>query len=206
MPELPAGEARRALLLRYGQLVASLGGTYHTAGDMNITPADLDVMHERLPLGVRHDRRRRQQRPRHRARRAARHPREHRARLRLARPRRAHACSSRAWAPSVTISRATSSPKARPCSSPTSTSGAPPSERRDGCSRRRRRGRALDRVRRLCAVRGRRHAERRHDPAPALPHRRRLGEQPARRARRRGAPARRRHPLRARLRRSTRAE
>ena len=47
--ELPAGDARRALLLRYGDLVASLGGTYRTAGDMNITPADLDVVHERCP-------------------------------------------------------------------------------------------------------------------------------------------------------------
>ncbi len=49
VPELPAGEARRALLLRYGKLVASLGGTYRTAGDMNITPEDLDVVHEVCP-------------------------------------------------------------------------------------------------------------------------------------------------------------
>ena len=47
VPELPAGEARRKLLLRYGDLVASLGGTYRTAGDMNITPNDLDVVAER---------------------------------------------------------------------------------------------------------------------------------------------------------------
>ena len=47
VPELPVGDARRALLLRYGDLVASLHGTYHTAGDMNITPADLDVVKER---------------------------------------------------------------------------------------------------------------------------------------------------------------
>jgi leucine dehydrogenase len=47
VPELPTGEARRALLLRYGELVQSLGGTYRTAGDMNITPQDLDVVHER---------------------------------------------------------------------------------------------------------------------------------------------------------------
>jgi glutamate dehydrogenase/leucine dehydrogenase len=46
VPELPTGERRRALLLRYGRLVAALGGTYRTAGDMNITPADLDVVHE----------------------------------------------------------------------------------------------------------------------------------------------------------------
>lgn len=46
VPELPTGEARRKLLLRYGQLVQSLGGTYRTAGDMNITPQDLDVVAE----------------------------------------------------------------------------------------------------------------------------------------------------------------
>ncbi len=49
VPALPEGEARRALLLRYGELVTSLGGTFHTAGDMNITPADLDVVAERCP-------------------------------------------------------------------------------------------------------------------------------------------------------------
>jgi leucine dehydrogenase len=47
VPELPSGEPRRALLRRYGDLVASLGGTYRTAGDMNISPADLDVVRER---------------------------------------------------------------------------------------------------------------------------------------------------------------
>ena len=47
VPELPTGTARRTLLLRYGELVASLGGTYRTAGDMNIAPADLDVVKER---------------------------------------------------------------------------------------------------------------------------------------------------------------
>ncbi|HEY8029561.1 MAG TPA: Glu/Leu/Phe/Val dehydrogenase dimerization domain-containing protein [Gaiellaceae bacterium] len=47
VPELPQGDARRKLLLRYGELVASLGGTYRTAGDMNISPADLDVVAER---------------------------------------------------------------------------------------------------------------------------------------------------------------
>jgi glutamate dehydrogenase/leucine dehydrogenase len=47
VPELPAGDARRRLLLRYGDLVSSLGGTYRTAGDMNISPADLDVVRER---------------------------------------------------------------------------------------------------------------------------------------------------------------
>jgi leucine dehydrogenase len=49
VPELPAGEARRRLLRRYGELVASLGGTYRTAGDMNITPEDLDVVAETCP-------------------------------------------------------------------------------------------------------------------------------------------------------------
>ena len=49
VPELPTGDARRALLLRYGTLVASLGGTYRTAGDMNISPDDLDVVAETCP-------------------------------------------------------------------------------------------------------------------------------------------------------------
>jgi glutamate dehydrogenase/leucine dehydrogenase len=49
VPELPTGAERRALLLRYGRLVASLGGTYRTAGDMNISPADLDVVKETCP-------------------------------------------------------------------------------------------------------------------------------------------------------------
>ena len=47
VPELPTGEARRQLLLRYGDVVQSLSGLYRTAGDMNITPNDLDVVHER---------------------------------------------------------------------------------------------------------------------------------------------------------------
>ena len=47
--ELPTGEARRRLLLRYGKLVASLGGSYRTAGDMNIKPDDLDVVAETCP-------------------------------------------------------------------------------------------------------------------------------------------------------------
>jgi glutamate dehydrogenase/leucine dehydrogenase len=49
VPELPTGDKRRALLLRYGQLVTALGGTYRTAGDMNISPEDLDVVHEVCP-------------------------------------------------------------------------------------------------------------------------------------------------------------
>jgi len=49
VPELPTGEARRRLLLRYGDLVTSLGGTYTTAGDMTSSPADLDIVRERWP-------------------------------------------------------------------------------------------------------------------------------------------------------------
>lgn len=49
VPQLPDGDARRNLLLRYGELVAALGGTYRTAGDMNISPTDLDVVAERCP-------------------------------------------------------------------------------------------------------------------------------------------------------------
>jgi leucine dehydrogenase len=49
VPELPEGGRRRQLLRRYGSLVASLGGSYRTAGDMNISPADLDVVAETCP-------------------------------------------------------------------------------------------------------------------------------------------------------------
>jgi leucine dehydrogenase len=49
VPELPHGEQRKRLLRRYGELVASLGGTYRTAGDMNISPEDLDVVAETCP-------------------------------------------------------------------------------------------------------------------------------------------------------------
>lgn len=49
VPELPTGEPRERLLRRYGELVASLGGSYRTAGDMNISPADLDVVAETCP-------------------------------------------------------------------------------------------------------------------------------------------------------------
>ncbi len=49
VPELPTGSPRRRLLRRYGELVASLGGSYRTAGDMNISPADLDVVAETCP-------------------------------------------------------------------------------------------------------------------------------------------------------------
>jgi leucine dehydrogenase len=49
VPELPTGEPRTRLLRRYGKLVASLGGSYRTAGDMNISPTDLDIVAETCP-------------------------------------------------------------------------------------------------------------------------------------------------------------
>jgi leucine dehydrogenase len=49
VPGLPTGEPRKRLLRRYGELVASLGGTYRTAGDMNISPEDLDIVAEACP-------------------------------------------------------------------------------------------------------------------------------------------------------------
>ena len=49
VPEVPAPGSvrRRDLLLRYGDLVDSLGGSYVTAADMNTGEADLDVVGER---------------------------------------------------------------------------------------------------------------------------------------------------------------
>jgi leucine dehydrogenase len=47
VPEIPRGEARRDLLLRYADLVTSLGGTYITACDMNTTERDMDLIGER---------------------------------------------------------------------------------------------------------------------------------------------------------------
>jgi leucine dehydrogenase len=47
VPELPTGERRRRLLLRYGEMVASLGGTFRTAADINTSAADMDVVAER---------------------------------------------------------------------------------------------------------------------------------------------------------------
>lgn len=47
VPEFPTGDARRELLLRYGDLVESLHGTYRTACDMNTSSADMDVIAER---------------------------------------------------------------------------------------------------------------------------------------------------------------
>jgi leucine dehydrogenase len=45
--EIPAGEERRRLLLRYAELVQSLGGTYRTSSDVNTGEADMDVIAER---------------------------------------------------------------------------------------------------------------------------------------------------------------
>jgi leucine dehydrogenase len=49
VPEIPSGERRRGLFLRYGELVGSLGGTYRTSSDMNTGEADMDVIGERTP-------------------------------------------------------------------------------------------------------------------------------------------------------------
>src|SRR3954453_17419813 len=45
----PAGGPRPRLRRRYGELGASLGGSYRPAGDMNISPEDLDVVAETCP-------------------------------------------------------------------------------------------------------------------------------------------------------------
>jgi leucine dehydrogenase len=47
VPELPEGDERRRLLLRYGELAASLGSNFQTGPDMNTTIADMDVLAER---------------------------------------------------------------------------------------------------------------------------------------------------------------
>ncbi len=47
VPEIPQGEERRAMLLRYAEMVASFHGTYQTACDMNISEEDMDVIAER---------------------------------------------------------------------------------------------------------------------------------------------------------------
>ena len=49
VPEIPHGDERTAMLERYADLVASLGGSYVTACDMNTTEADMDVVGERCP-------------------------------------------------------------------------------------------------------------------------------------------------------------
>jgi len=47
VPEVPTGATRERLLLRYGDLVESLHGTYWTACDMNTSPQDMDVIARR---------------------------------------------------------------------------------------------------------------------------------------------------------------
>ena len=51
LPELPArgSDEWRGLFERYGDLVASLGGTYVTAADMNTSSAEMDVISQRTP-------------------------------------------------------------------------------------------------------------------------------------------------------------
>lgn len=51
------GKARRDLLLRYGELVESLGGAFATGEDLGTTPADMAVIHERTRYvhGIRKD-------------------------------------------------------------------------------------------------------------------------------------------------------
>ena len=45
--EIPGGDRRRALLLRYGDLVGSLRGAFRTSSDLNTGEADMDVIGER---------------------------------------------------------------------------------------------------------------------------------------------------------------
>jgi leucine dehydrogenase len=45
--ELPEGDERRRILLRYGDLAASLGANFQTGPDVNTTIADMDVIGER---------------------------------------------------------------------------------------------------------------------------------------------------------------
>jgi leucine dehydrogenase len=47
VPKIPEGEGRRALLLRYGDVVASLGGSFLTSSDVNTGEEDMDVIAER---------------------------------------------------------------------------------------------------------------------------------------------------------------
>jgi leucine dehydrogenase len=50
VPALPDHEERRRLLLRYADLLASLGGSFHTGPDVNTSSADMDVIAERCPF------------------------------------------------------------------------------------------------------------------------------------------------------------
>jgi leucine dehydrogenase len=47
VPTVPTGEDRRRLIERYAAIVASIGGSYVTACDMNTTEGDMDVIGER---------------------------------------------------------------------------------------------------------------------------------------------------------------
>jgi leucine dehydrogenase len=47
VPKLPEGEERRALLRRYGDVVASLGGSFLTSSDVNTGEEDMDVIAQR---------------------------------------------------------------------------------------------------------------------------------------------------------------
>ena len=49
VPALPEGDERRRILLRYADLVASLGHTFHTGPDVNTSTADMDLIAERHP-------------------------------------------------------------------------------------------------------------------------------------------------------------
>jgi leucine dehydrogenase len=49
VPDVPARDDRRRLLVRYAELVGSLGGSYVTACDMNTTEDDMDVIGEACP-------------------------------------------------------------------------------------------------------------------------------------------------------------
>jgi len=58
VPEIPFGNERRELFLRYGDLVESLGGLYRTSSDVNTGVADMDVISERTKyvFGISEDR------------------------------------------------------------------------------------------------------------------------------------------------------
>jgi len=49
VPEIPTGDERRRLLLRYAELASSLGETFHTGPDVNTSTADMDLIAERHP-------------------------------------------------------------------------------------------------------------------------------------------------------------
>ena len=49
VPELPRGDERRRILLRYADLASSLGATFHTGPDVNTSTSDMDLIAERHP-------------------------------------------------------------------------------------------------------------------------------------------------------------